>query len=325
MLGGGSMRKISVVIPMYNSEKTIRQVVEELQHVLFSMSGYRYEILLVNDCGKDNVLAVAKTLSSEDRNVKVIELTKNVGQENAMFAGYRYCTGDYIVSMDDDGQHPVNRIPYLIDFLIENDLDVVFSKYELPKNSPFRKAGSFINSKMAEIMIGKSPDIWTNSFFVMNQMVCNALNKYRNSRPYVYGIIFAVTGRVANVTVEHRARMAGKSNYSLSSLLRIWFNGFFSFSSRPLRLVAIFGVSISLLTALCGITLFLIWLASPAVEVKGWTSTILVLLLFSGLQLVGIGIVGEYIGRMFVTNSNLPNYVVRSTTNIEENKEDPLK
>lgn len=311
------MKKVSVVIPMYNSSQTIAAVADEIRLEFERLKRFEYEIVLVNDCSPDNVVDIAKQLAGKDKRIKVVNLAKNSGQTNAMFAGYYYAQGDYIVNMDDDLQQPGSEIGKLIDALEERDLDVVFAKYKQQKESRFRLWGSNLNAKMAEIMVGKPKNIRTNSFFVMRKFVRDAILRYDCNYPYIFGIIFAVTSHVGNAEVIHRERTVGSSNYNLKKLIGLWMNGFLSFSIKPLRLATTGGFIISAVSAVIAVILLIQRLLMPTLSV-GWTSLIITIIFFSGIQLIGIGVLGEYLGRMFISQSKLPTYVVRDLTNIDK-------
>ncbi len=311
---------ISVVIPMYNSSKTIERVVEEIKEEFKTIHRPEYEIILVNDGSKDNVVEVAIGLAEKDHKIKVVNLVKNSGQTNAMFAGYSMAQGEYIINMDDDLQTPGNEIHKLIESLEENNYDVVFAKYPEQKESLFRLIGSNINYKMAHIMTGKPKDIRTNSFFIMRNYVKDAILKYRYNNPYIFGIIFCITKNVGNVLINHRERAVGKSNYRFKKLFALWLNGCLSFTIKPLRIATLSGFVISGVSAIIGIILIIQRLLQPTLSM-GWTSLMLAIIFFSGVQLLGIGILGEYLGRFFMTYSNIPNYVVKETYNIENKKE----
>lgn len=310
----------SVVIPMYNSSKTITPVVEEIKQEFQRLQlENEYEVILVNDCSPDNVLAVATQLAQEDSKVKVLNLAKNAGQTNAMLAGYKYANGDYIINMDDDLQTPGNEIGKLISTLLDGDYDVVFARYNDQKESKFRLFGSNLNCKMAEIMVGKPKNIRSNSFFIMRRFVRDEIIQYANRYPYVYGIIFAVTSKIANVDITHRSRAIGKSNYTLGKLISIWMNGFLNFSIKPLRMAITAGFIISVISAIVAIILFISRLVNPVADnALGWTSIILTIIFFSGIQLVFIGVLGEYLGRLYISASKLPSYVIRNKINFEE-------
>jgi len=165
----------------------------------------------------------------------------------------------------------------------------------------------------------KPPDIQTNSFFIMRKIVCQAICQYPHKTPYVYGIIFATTSRVANYDVVHRERIAGKSNYAFFPLLRIWLSGFFGFSSAPLKIVAGLGLILAIVAGVFGLTILISGLIANHLQVQGWTSTVLLIVFFSGMQLLSVGLLGEYVSRMYSTQSRLPNYLVRKEININEN------
>lgn len=312
------MKSLSVVIPMYNSEKTISTVVDEIVRVLDSLKEYKYEIILVDDCGKDHALNVAREMAKHNTMIKIIELAKNAGQANAMFAGYQYCSGDFIISMDDDGQHPADAIPSMLNKMILEDYDVVFARFQHPQRTLVRRIGSYINQKLSEIIIDKPGNIDTNSFFIMKKIVCEKIIEYPHTHPNVYGVIFATTSHVANVDVKHRKRLYGNSNYSFFPLCGIWLGGFFCFNDSILHIIATLGFIITGISMIVGIGIFISVFFSSTVKVPGWTSMILTIIFFAGIQLLSIGVLGEYVGRMFVTDSKLPNYMVRHTVNIKE-------
>ena len=309
--------KISIVIGLYNSEKTIRDVISEIRDEMTKISSdYDYEVVLVNDCGPDNVLEIVKEIAQHDKHIKIVELAKNSGQTNAVMEGYTYATGDYIVEMDDDFQMPAYEIPRMLKELKDRDLDVVFAKYKEHKESWFRLLGSKINSKMTEIMIDKPKDITINSFFIMRKMVKEAMIKYKNNYPYLYGIIFATTSHVGNLEVDHRPRTNGKSNYTFKKLLGLWMNGLLNFSVKPLRIATFFGLIIALLSLVLIVVLVILQLVNGT-KMTGWTSLIGATIFFSGVILIGIGIIGEYIGRLFLSASGLSRTSVRNTVNCE--------
>ncbi len=312
-----NVKKISIVIGLYNSAKTINKVLDEIFEIFDDNDNYKVEIILVNDCGPDNVLEVVRARAMDDQRIKVIALAKNSGQTNAVMVGYRYATGDYIVEMDDDFQMPGTSIIPMIEELENKNYDVVFAKYPDKKESKFRILGSKVNSKMTELMIDKPKDIEINSFFVMRKFVRDEIIKYNNNFQYIYGIIFAVTRNVGNLLVEHRERTNGKSNQTLRGLLGLWLNGFLNFSIKPLRITTMLGVIITIISFLYAIYAVIVRLLYPT-SVVGWTSIIVAIIFFAGVQLLGIGIIGEYLGRLYISMSNIPNSGIREEINIDE-------
>ena len=317
------MKKVSIVIGLYNSEKTITSVVNEIRDVLDGWK-YEYEIILVDDCSPDGVYEVVKKLAETDNRIKVIRLIQNSGQTNAVIEGYKYATGDYIVEMDDDYQMPAIGIIQMITELERGCYDVVFAKYPNQQEKKYRLLGSLVNNKMTEVMLGRPKGIRVNSFFVMRSFVKDALIKYSNNYPYLYGMIFTITKNVANVDVEHRPRTIGKSNYTFKSLLKLWMNGFLNFSVEPLRVASRIGITITVISFIIAVIL-VIQRIFGSTQAIGWTSIMITIIFFSGVQLVGIGLLGEYLGRLYISNNGLPRAIVKETINCNVDNEDEKK
>ena len=318
------MKKVSIVIGLYNSEKTIEAVLEEIKNAFSKTDKYTYEVVLVDDFSPDGVYNLVKKIAKKEKNIKVIHLSKNAGQTNAVMEGYRYAEGDFVVEMDDDLQMPADEILHMLGALEEGNYDVVFAKYPQQKESAFRRFGSKVNNKMTEIMIGKPQDIRINSFFVMRKFVKDEMIKYSNNYPYLYGLIFAVTKNVANVQVEHRERTNGKSNYTFKKLFGLWLDGFLNFSIKPLRLSIQLGYLITAVSFIIAIVLLIQRLTGPT-QAMGWTSIMITIIFFAGVQLMSIGLLGEYIGRLYISASGLPRSVVREEVNCEEKMEEACK
>lgn len=313
------MEKVSIVIGLYNSERTIQAVLEEITFVFSKQTQYIYEIILVDDYSPDGVYELVKKIAKEDARIKVLHLSKNVGQTNAVMEGYRYATGDFIVEMDDDMQMPAAAILDMLLMLEQGNYDVVFARYSEQKESAFRRFGSRVNNKMTEIMLGKPHNIRINSFFVMREFVAQEIVKYANNFPYLYGIIFAITKNVANFDVEHRERTNGKSNYTFRKLFGLWLNGFLNFSVQPLRFAVRLGAAITIISFIIALVLIIQRIFGDT-QAIGWTSTIVVIIFFSGIQLLGIGLLGEYIGRLYLSASKLPRATVREMINCVDSK-----
>lgn len=311
------MKKVSIVIGLYNSEKTIEAVLKEIESAFSGNKKYCYEVVLVDDYSPDGVYELVKGIAKQDSRIKVIHLAKNAGQTNAVIEGYRFATGDFVVEMDDDLQMPAIEILNMLEVLEDGNYDVVFAKYPQQKENAFRRFGSKVNNKMTEIMLGKPSNIRVNSFFVMRKFVRDAFLEYSNNYPYLYGIIFGITKNVANVEVQHRERTNGKSNYTFKKLFGLWLNGFLNFSVQPLRMAIHLGVMITAISFLVIIALLIqrIFFDTKAV---GWTSMMITIIFFSGVQLLGIGLLGEYIGRLYISSSGLPRTTVRETINCQE-------
>ncbi len=301
---------ISFIIPCYRSEKTISAVVDEINGKMRSLEQYTYEIILVNDCSPDNTLEVIHGLCAKHDNIIGIDHAKNFGQHAALMAGFHFASGNIIVCLDDDGQTPADEVDKLLD-KIEAGYDVVYAEYDHKQHSFFRNFGSNINRKMTEVMLGKPKELYISSYFAAKKFIVDEVLKYQNAYPYVIGLVLRTTKNICNVKVRHRDRMEGTSGYSFKKLLSLWINGFTSFSVMPLRL-ATFGGSI---VAFAGFIYALYTIIRKLVDpnrMVGWSSTISVLLILGGFILLVLGMIGEYIGRIYISLNNSPQYVIRS-------------
>lgn len=308
--------KCSVVIPVYNSEASIERVVEE---VLAEVS-YEVEIVLVNDSSKDKSEKKCKALCGKFNQVKFLNLSKNFGQHNAIMAGLSVVDGDLIVCMDDDLQTPPQEVNKLIDTLIEQDYDVVYGNYGEKKHSVFRNWGSRVNDKMANYMLGKPKEIQITSFFAMRRYIAEEIKNYRYSFPYLGGLIFRTTNKIGKVDVHHESRKEGKSNYNFKKLIGLWFNGFINFSVTPLRLTSLIGTFFSGAGFLYLIVIIIKKLINPGIAM-GWTSIMATVIFFGGIQLISIGLIGEYIGRLYLNINEKPQYVIRESWNVKSKNE----
>ena len=281
---------------------------------------YQYEIILVNDSSPDGVWYVITELARARKDVKAISFSRNFGQHAALMAGYQVAKGNIIVTADDDGQTPLDQVFELIKKL-EEGYDVVYAKYRKTKQSFWRRCGSWVNAKMSESLIGKPKKIDSNSFFVMRRFVAQEMLRYRNSYPYIGGLIFRATKNIANVTVEHRQRMEGKSGYTVFKLIKLWMNGFTAFSVLPLRASSLVGVICAIVGFIFGIVTVIRKLVIPDISV-GWSSTVSIMLFIGGLIMLMLGMIGEYIGRIYICLNNAPQYVVRETINVDGENDD---
>jgi undecaprenyl-phosphate 4-deoxy-4-formamido-L-arabinose transferase len=306
------MEKLSFVIPCYNSAETVGNVVDEIHQVMLPYGEYEYEIIMVSDASPDNVFAVIERLAQDDTRITGVELAKNFGQHAALMAGYRICTGDIIISLDDDGQTPVDEVMALVDAIHEGS-DVAFGRYDSIKQSKFRIFGTRVNDFMLEVLVGKPKNIEATSFYACKRFILDEILRYENAFPYITGLVFRATKNIVNVTVRHRERAAGKSAYSIRKLMGLWLNGATAFSVKPLRLATIIGV----LCALSGFVLVVYTIIHKILNPDipaGYSSTMSVLLFVGGMIMVMLGAMGEYVGRMYMIQNSSPQYVVRRTT-----------
>ncbi len=309
------MKKISFVIPCYNSAKTIRDVVNEIITTVQKRKD-DYEIILVNDCSTDNVWEVIKSLGKENRRIKGICFAKNFGQHSALMAGYNKASGDVVVSLDDDGQTPANELYSLIDKL-NDGYDVVYASYGHKQHSVARNMGTKLNNIMCEKLLGKPRELTITSYFVAKKFVIDEVKKYVNSYAYVPGLVLRVTQNIASVPVNHRARQEGKSGYSFFKLISLWMNGFTAFSVKPLRISTFIGMFVAVIGFLYCIYICINKILNPNVPI-GWSSTIGVILLIGGMILFVLGMIGEYLGRVYISLNNSPQYVIKEEIDLSE-------
>ncbi len=299
--------KLSICIPVYYGEKTIEKLLVEVEKKL---NDYQLEVILVNDGSKDKSEYICIELSQKYDFVKFISLRKNFGEHNAVLCGLNYVTGDYVAIIDDDFQNPPSEIIKLIDKAINGNFDVVYSRYEKKKHHWFRNLGSKFNDLVATWLLGKPKGLYLSSFKLIKKEVVDEIVKYKGPFPYIDGLILRVTDNIGVETVEHSKRKEGESNYTLSKLISLWLNMFVNFSIKPLRVATVVGIMISFVSFIMGALFIIEKLVYPETSV-GWTSLIVSVLFLSGIQLVFIGIIGEYLGKQYLDQNGTPSFVVK--------------
>ena len=304
--------KLSFVIPCYRSESTIETVVQEIRDTVATRPDTDYEIVLVNDCSPDGVWQVIKRLAANDNHIKGICLAKNFGQHCALMAGYGQATGGYIISLDDDGQTPASESFKLVDKL-EEGYDVVYGYYEHSAQHLFRRFGTWVNKKMAEAIIGQPKTLRTTSFFIMRKFIVDEIVRYPHPFAYISGLVFRATKNLGNVEVQHRRRIEGESGYTIAGLIGLWINGFTAFSVKPLRAATFIGVICALVGFVAGLYVVYQKFLNPEIPV-GYTSMLATLLFVGGMIMLLLGLIGEYVGRIYISINQSPQYVVRERT-----------
>lgn len=305
-------RKISFVIPCYNSEQTIGEVVEEINCAM-QINGESYEIVLVNDSSEDNTMGVIKKLCDRYNNIVGVNLVKNFGQHAALMAGFHYVNGDVIVCMDDDGQTPAKEVDKLLE-KIDAGHDVVYARYPVKRHSFYRNWGSKFNDLMARIMLNKPKNLYLSSYFAIKRFLVDEIIQYMNPYPYVIGLVLRSTQNIVNVDVEHRERKTGVSGYTMKKLVSLWMNGFTAFSVKPLRVATVCGG----ITAFLGFAYGVITIIRKIIGlnyVLGYSGLMSALMFIGGLILLMLGITGEYIGRIYISLNRAPQYIVREILN----------
>lgn len=304
--------KISFVIPCYRSEHTLPAVIAEIELTMAERPAHDYEIICVSDASPDGVYDVIARMAMEDAHIRGAEFLKNFGQHAALMAGYRMATGDIVVSLDDDGQIPVDEVFLLIDEL-QRGYDVVWGTYSHKQHNGFRRFGSWVNKVMAEHLIGQPKGMHLTSYFVMTQQVAEAVTAYHQPYVYVEGLLLRVTRNIATVPVHHRKRMEGVSGYTWKKLVALWLNGFTAFSIKPLRVASFVGMASSFISFLYLVGVIVRYFLQPYIPV-GWSSLIGATFLIGGIILMVLGMIGEYVGRIYICINEAPQYVVRRTT-----------
>lgn len=302
-------KKVSFIIPCYRSEKTLENVVAEIQDTMQTLTAYQYDIFLINDCSPDDTFSVIRKLCNQYDNITGISLAKNFGQHAALMAGLRKSDGDIVVCLDDDGQTPANEVGKLLAG-IEEGSDVVYAQYETKKHSAFRNFGSWMNDMMTRVMLGKPKDLHITSYFAVKRFVVESMLAYEKSYPYVIGLVLRATKNITNVPVNHRSREIGVSGYTMKKLLGLWFNGFTAFSILPLRIATVAGSTCAGVGFLYGIYTIIKRLVNPAVPM-GFSALMSAIVFFGGMLMLMLGLVGEYVGRIYISINNSPQYVIR--------------
>ena len=278
-----------------------------------AFSDLTFEVVLVNDGSSDDSEAACRSVAeAHPGTVTFVHLARNFGEHSAVLAGLNHATGAHVAVLDDDGQNPPEEVRPMYDAIRERDLDVIFGHYRVKHHSAFRNFGSWFNGLMARVMLKKPTDLYLSSFKVMNRFIVDEICKYRGAFPYVDGLILRATSNLGQIDVEHQdAPDRSTSNYTLAKLFKLWLNMFLNFSILPLRVTALLGtftamISLFLLVAIVVDKLYV----NPNVAV-GIPTVLVTIVFFAGVQLVILGTIGEYLGRLFLDHSGSPQFVVR--------------
>lgn len=298
---------ISIVIPVYNGRKTITGLVDEL---ISTLNRYKLEVILVNDGSRDDSHNTCLSLFNKYKGtVKYVNLAKNFGEHNAVMAGLGMATGDYTVTIDDDFQNPPAEIEKVIEKTLSGRFDVVYTYYEKKRHSLFRNLGSGFNNMVANFLLEKPKDLYLSSFKCMNRFTVQEVIKYKGPFPYIDGLILRSTQNIGKVLVRHSDRKEGRSGYTLKKLVRLWLNMFINFSILPLRMSALLGFLSLIIGLISTIYIIVEKILNPETPV-GFTSVLVAILVFGGIQLLILGLIGEYLGKLFLTNNQTPQYVI---------------
>lgn len=309
----------SFVIPCYCSEKNLEYVINEIRTAMNQRKDYQYEIILVNDNSKDNTKKLIEKLAREDYRITGINFSKNFGQPSALLAGFQVARGNYIMTSDDDGQTPVKMIWDFYD-KIQEGYDIVCAKYvEKTQKSKIRRLGTALNDFMMYHLIDKPREIILSSFFMARKFVIKEIVQYQNPYPYIAGLLLRTTSKITNIEVKQRERREGSSGYTFGKLVSLWINGFTAFSVKPLRVSISLGFGCAILGFIIAFVSLIRKILIPGIAM-GYTSTIAIMLLLGGMILGVLGVIGEYVGRIYMCINRKPQYVIESIVNYEEGK-----
>lgn len=302
-----STLKLSICIPVYNGAATIAALVDACVSALGEH--YALEFVLVDDYSRDASDAVCKELAAQHAFVKYISLRRNFGEHNAVMCALNYATGDYAVIIDDDFQNPPSEIRALVEEA-RKGYDVVYSRYADKQHGALRNLGSRFNDRVANWLLEKPPGLYLSSFKVIRADMVRRLIRYQGPSPYIDGLILRETRNISSVLVAHAARREGQSNYTLAKLVSLWLNMFINFSIKPLRLFALFGFLVTVVSFVAAVAFIIQKLLNPTLQV-GWTSVMVSILFFSGVQIIFLGLIGEYVGKHYLHSNGTPQWVVK--------------
>ena len=303
------MTSVSIVIPAYRGAESLPILIPRLVEVL-GRHGYVFEIICVHDCGPDATLEVLKRLAQQYAELKVVALSRNFGQENAILAGFRYVKYETVVCMDEDLQHDPEDVPKLINELWQKDLDVVFAKFTDKKRSASRRFGSWFNDYMMRKAIQKPPGLALTSFLVLRRFIVDSIQDYAGPYPYLAGLYLTYSTAVGNLELTEHERPHGESSYNFRKLVAVWVDGLVNFSILPLRLVFFGGLIALAVSVVATVVLVINRVLDPNLPL-GWTLVMITIVAFAGVQSLALGILGEYIGRILMIGTRRPAFSVR--------------
>ncbi len=298
---------LSIVIPVYNSEDILPNLVKEIENYVNFIDNF--ELILVNDCSPDDSWRVIKELKEKYKFIKGVNLRKNAGQHNAIMAGLNNSNGEVIIMMDDDLQHSPSYIKNLYNE-IKNGVDVCYTKFKNKKHKTWKIAGSKFNDLIANVLLKKPKDLYLSSFKSISKDIKDEIIKYDGAYPYIDGLIILTTNNISTIEVKHFDRFAGEGNYNLIKSTSLWLKMATNFSILPLRFATLMGSIISFISFILGtyfIILKLLFDSSP----EGWTSIMVVILFLGGIQLISLGVIGEYLGRSYLKLNKKQQFIIK--------------
>lgn len=296
----------SIIIPAYNSEKNIYSLAEDLIKIF----NENINLIIVNDFSVDGTHEECmKILDKFKKNVSYIRFSKNFGEHNAVMAGLKYSTEDWVIVMDDDYQHPPYEALNLYNFCVKSELDVVYGDYLVKKHNFIRNFFSKISNFSSKFLFNNLSNIYLSSFKCINRNTVNKILKYKGPSPYIDGLIFDCTSKIGSIKTHHNERKIGKSGYNFIKLIKLYANLLFNFSTKPIHIFSILGIVIAFISGIFGISLIFEKINNPTIPL-GYTSLFIAIIFFSGIQLVFLGLLGEYIGKILKNVNNANQYSI---------------
>ncbi|MBE6353839.1 glycosyltransferase family 2 protein [Treponema sp.] len=309
------MKELSIVIPVYNSHECVFELSRQIADAL---KGIDYEQIMVNDCSRDTSWDEILKVSKENKNIIGINLRKNGGQDSAILTGLNYACGKYIVIMDDDLQHSPYDIPKLYKE-IKKGFDVVYADFTTLKQKAWKNIGSWFNGKISEIALGKPKEVYLSPFKILDGKVVKEMCKFNNLFPYIDGLIFQVTKNITQIPIEHHKREMGASNYNLIKSIKVFMRMLFGFSTMPLTIATFTGTLAAFMGLGLAIFYAIRWFMGKE-GLTGWTTIVILILVLGGGILLSLGIIGKYLGQVYLTVNNVPKFIIKETTHKDTNE-----
>ncbi len=316
------MSLYSIVVPVYNSERSLRILHDRIVKVFDEVICSPFEMILVDDCSKDSSYAVILDLIKEDPRVKGVQLSVNHGQQKAVLCGMNYVSGDYVITMDDDLQHPPEEIPKLIAKIeSSDDIDVVIGTYDSKKAGIIRKFGTKLMDLSSDMIFKKPKGLKLSSFRLMKRYVADNLSKVSISKPTVGPLLLQTTNRIVNEKIRHDARQFGKSGYTFKKLVKTFFQNMMTNSDIPLKAISFVGV-LSFIASIALVIYLIVRYFAAGISIAGWTSSISLILFFGGMVLFSVGIMGRYLTDIMQEAKKMPSYLVRREDGTDPKNDD---
>ncbi|HOY31972.1 MAG TPA: glycosyltransferase family 2 protein [Bacteroidales bacterium] len=298
--------QLSIVVPVFNSSSILPGLYRRISDSLHAIS---HEVILVNDGSADSSWETIETLAADNRNILAVDLVKNSGQDNAILAGLRQVSGNFVVIIDDDLQHAPEDIPALYEKCL-GGYDAVYGVYDNPRHNVLKKAGSRFNGAVARWLLNKPKNLYLSPFKIIRRNIVDEIARFCGPYPYIDGILLTITGNISHVKVEHYQRLAGKGNYNFYRSVSVFFRLFSGFSVAPLRIMTLAGLIIMLIGA--GLILYYLYEHFILKDiVEGWTTIVVLIIFFGGITIMLLGLIGEYLGRIYLTLNNKPQYTIK--------------